>query len=236
MTLMNRKRLLRPRHLFLSCGLFILIYFGANYSWSHAAIAGAVNGEECPAHLVDKAEYSVANLLGEMTANPWVYCMDQPAASLSVQYGTTRFAPLLPSIIILGTLGQNPDVASHEYVHAEVAERTSALLRTYRIPTWFDEGLAMQVDTRAEFDTNALRRLVVEYRSTPLQLGSMSTPSEFFGHGEKSVLHYALSKCVVAGAISEWGINAVRDLLVDVRWRSAFPSDKFQPFVEICIT
>lgn len=215
-------------------GLAGLIFLGVNYSWSHAAIAATISGKTCAPQLIEEAENSVADLFGEVTARPWLYCLDEPSFGLSVQHGTTRFAPLLPAIIVLGPHGQNPDVASHEYAHSELAQRTSVLLRTYRIPTWFDEGLAMQVDTRVEYSSRALETMIGTYPSTSLRLEAISSPSEFFGHGERSVLHYAFSKCVLEKAIVEMGIDTMLAIVSDVGWRSAFPSGKFQPFEAAC--
>jgi len=43
------------------------------------------------------------------------------------------------------------DVAAHELVHAEIVERLGYALRQETIPTWFDEGAALQVDFRPQY-------------------------------------------------------------------------------------
>lgn len=131
---------MKSRQILKSFAIAAFTFFGLNYSWSHAAIVGVLNNNSCGAELINDARASVKSLIGKPKSDPFFICLDGPFAGLNVQYGTTRFAPLFPSLIVLGPLGQNSDVASHEFVHAELAERTSVLLRTYKIPTWFDEG------------------------------------------------------------------------------------------------
>lgn len=59
---------------------------------------------------------------------------------LKIEGRPVYFAPFLPAIILFGPNGQNLDVMAHELVHAELAHRSSALLRIYKIPSWFDEA------------------------------------------------------------------------------------------------
>ena len=44
------------------------------------------------------------------------------------------------------------DVTAHELVHAELAQRLGFWTRTVKLPVWFDEGIAVQLDRRADFD------------------------------------------------------------------------------------
>lgn len=60
--------------------------------------------------------------------------------------------------IVLGPDGLNTDVIAHEMMHAELSERTGWLRREMHIPVWFDEGLAMQTDYRAEYSEEEWRK------------------------------------------------------------------------------
>lgn len=84
----------------------------------------------------------VAELFGNVRSSAVLLCFNGPVAALNIEYGTTRFAPSLRPIVILGRKGTNLDVAVHEIAHAEFAYRTSVLLRSYKVPTWFDEGIS----------------------------------------------------------------------------------------------
>jgi hypothetical protein len=55
------------------------------------------------------------------------------------------------AFIVLGPDGMNLDVIAHEIMHAELARRVGFWNRAFKVPTWFDEGLAMQADEREPF-------------------------------------------------------------------------------------
>ena len=123
--------------------------------------------------------------------------------------GTTHFAPGLPAVILLNADGQNVDVMAHEWAHAETAARVGVLHRTYQMPTWLDEGLAMQVDLRPSYNLQALQRLVQQAGRVP-RLTQISSPRTFFQAGGNGRLHYAYSRCVVADMLRT---HSVLDLL-----------------------
>jgi len=57
------------------------------------------------------------------------------------------FITLASTFVILGPNGQNMDVIAHELSHAELAASVGRWNRT-EVPSWFDEGLAVQLDDR----------------------------------------------------------------------------------------
>jgi len=69
-------------------------------------------------------------------------------------YGNTQFVGGRACVMI-GPNGQNVDVVAHEMAHAELFLRVGWLARWLQIPTWFDEGVAMQVDYRSRYDLPA---------------------------------------------------------------------------------
>ena len=212
-----------------------MLFLGVNYSWTHAALAYAVNETQCDGVLEEKARSAVIALFGSTTANPIIVCLNQPTLGLRVDHGSIRFAPLLPSIIVLGPEGQNIDVASHEFSHAELRQRTSVLLRTYRIPTWFDEGLAMQLDHRQDYTDVALRRYLLQSEIEPIRLPSLSRPSGFYVQGDVGKAHYAFANCVVRDWLTgnHKGLNSLID---QVGWFQKFPTDQFDQSESICLT
>jgi len=69
------------------------------------------------------------------------------------QYGipstpATVFYTPFRAIMVIGPDGINLDVLSHEMCHTELYHRLGWWRKEMRIPTWFDEGLAMQLDYR----------------------------------------------------------------------------------------
>lgn len=221
----------------LVCAIFFATatFFALNFSWTHAAFAGLVATEnECPSELKATAKRRVKELFASVRASPLIFCLDRPSIGLAVSHGTTRFAPFLPSIIVLGPKGQIADVASHEFAHAEIASRTSALLRSYKIPTWFDEELAMQLDQRTDYAHAALKEHVRAGRLQQTRLAKLRWPRAFFRPDEIGKAYYAFSKCVVGGWLRRVGRPVMMQTLAAVSWWSRFPVSEFSIDAEKC--
>jgi hypothetical protein len=79
---------------------------------------------------------------------------------------------------------------AHEALHAEIHHRVGHWYRLTQIPTWFDEGLAMQVDFRGRY----------MWSLQPAAGGSGTVKqwisrSQFFsGDDEELTRHYAMAK------------------------------------------
>jgi len=183
-----------------SLAILLLIAFGLNFRWVHAASVAATS-ERCPAELVSHAQHSVADLFGSTKSSPIIRCVSGPSLGLTVDYGSTNFAPALPPVIIVGPQGQNPDVVAHEWAHAEIFERLSFMAREFWLPTWVDEGLAMQVDHRDPYNVESLRVLHGRDDLTRPSIASMKA-SGFFIAGDQGRYHYAYAKCLVNEGIS----------------------------------
>lgn len=212
----------------------LFVFLALNYHWTHAALAAIVNTSGCPSNLEENAKKNIASLYGKRESSPVFVCLQKSVLGLKVSHGKTTFAPLLPSIVVLGPQGMNVDVASHEYAHAELAQRTSILLRTYRIPTWFDEGLAMQLDHRLDYSRTALLGYISN-DNQPLELSEISTPSTFYTASNRGKAHYAFSKCI----IGEWSRHnehsRMLKLIREVNWFDEFPEDQFQKYEKTCL-
>jgi hypothetical protein len=160
--------------------------------------------------------------------------MEDPIVGLHITYGTTRFAPGLPAIVALGSEGLNIDVASHEYIHTEIAERSSVLKRTYRIPTWFDEGIAMQVDHRDAFSMEALATYGRDQNLDDLFLEKIASPELFFRANERGKVHYAFARCVVGHWLKDEDSKRLHELVSNIAWRNDFPVDEFRKHEAQC--
>jgi hypothetical protein len=104
--------------------------------------------------------------------------------------------------VIIGPKGQNVDVVAHELMHQELHDRIGLWRMFAEVPVWFDEGVAMQVDWRQEYqlstemsaasDTDVVRRL--------------KSVSQFNqGDNEQITQHYAFAKAEVARWIADIG-------------------------------
>jgi hypothetical protein len=132
------------------------------------------------------------------------------------RYGSTQFIGRYACVFI-GPGGRNVDVVAHELMHAELQHRVGALKRILEIPTWFDEGVAMQVDYRKKYDlphdesvdTDAVRKLV--------------SPSKFNASDDRALTrHYAMSKTMVASWLSGIGPSALYGRLAQINQGKPF--------------
>ena len=190
-------------------GVVVLLLMGLNFRWLHAAVVVAkvsvasVDASSCEASLLNEAEQRISLLYeSAVESAPWVVCLSEPELGLGTTVGTTNFAPGLPAILVMGPDGANVDVIAHEWAHAELAERVGVLVRTYRIPTWLDEGLAMQVDYREGYAQPALREMQADSSLISPDPILLQSPQGFFHVGKQGRYHYA------------WSRERVRKLLV----------------------
>ena len=188
------------------------IYVFLSYSWIHGA-AAAVLAEDCDSDIVTQSSIRVTELMGTAESRPIIACLNTPRVGINISHGQTRFALGLPPLVLIGPEGINEDVISHELVHAELATRLGLLKRAWMLPTWFDEGMAMQVDHRLDYNLQALRRFQSRGDLQYPALDEIAS-SAFFVAGDQGKYHYAYSKCLVA----HW-IEKEHGSPVELTWR-----------------
>ena len=95
--------------------------------------------------------------------------------------------------LILSNKLKSLDVAAHELVHAEIAERLGYLARMRKIPTWLDEGIALQVDHRPKY--SQLKHI----NQTEIdRVMSLSSPKLFWSQElEQNIINYQSAKVAV---------------------------------------
>ncbi len=216
--------------------LLLLSALLLNAGWARAALVSQLAGSPCDAWLLDQAKAPVAQFYGSVSSKPIVACVAEPALGLSVSHGRTSFAPWLPAVILLGREGANPDVAAHEWMHAELAGRVGVLTRTYGLPNWFDEGLAMQVDLRAEYDLPALERMLAAGNANEISLASIDAPRGFFAaDSSRGRLHYAFARCVVGRWLESEPADLKPALWLHHHWLRTFDAAPYQAAAEFCL-
>ena len=191
----------------------LLLFLSANFRWVHAAVvvASATQEEICAQTLVSASRERLEQFYSGVQSSPWLVCLEEPRLGLGRGVGSTNFAPGLPSILIIGETGANVDVVAHEWSHAEFAERVGVISRTYVYPTWFDEGLAMQVDLREAYGLKALTELESEAALLPVKKENIANPSGFFKPGQQGRLHYAWSRREVATLLRRYTLAELLD-------------------------
>lgn len=133
-------------------------------SVGHGAYAASdVSAEARTKFLVDAAtaRERVTELLGLLEAEPVLLlaASQEGAGWLGLGRGVPGGSKSLPwgTYLVISPDGANADVIAHELTHAELAARVGYVAYMLEIPTWFDEGLALQVDWRDEKIAAAIR-------------------------------------------------------------------------------
>ncbi|HVO74942.1 MAG TPA: hypothetical protein VMT35_13025, partial [Ignavibacteriaceae bacterium] len=95
----------------------------------------------------------------------------------------------------------NLDMLSHELFHAEFCSRLG-YFKNKKIPVWFDEGLAMQVDYRKEYSEDKFNELK-DSSGMNINLNDISAPEKFYSGNY--YYHFVLAR----HAVSAW-LNKVK--------------------------
>ena len=167
------------------------------------------------------ARFRIANTFGAPRAAPVIVVASTealrqhfPGAS---SYASTIFVPFRACVIV-GPNGHDVNILAHEQLHAEIHHRVGHWYRLRHIPTWFDEGLAMQVDFR--------ERYVWSLQSGAVDSGTVRlwiSKSQFFsGDDEELTRHYAMAKEEVRLWVQEVGRENVYGFLGRVRRHERF--------------
>jgi hypothetical protein len=148
--------------------------------------------------LIDAARARIHQTFGPSSAKPTFVFYTDSQWSKFFKLSPTASTHLLGSYacITVGANGQNIDVIAHELMHAELNQRVGAWQRFRQIPPWFDEGLAMQVDHRAQYDTQSSLNDAGILAVKQLQSGK-----DFYVADEPTLTaHYAAAK----HAVRQW--------------------------------
>jgi len=114
----------------------------------------ATDEEESIKSLFAEARTRIGFHFGPPTASPTIIVIDTDAQAENYGLGGAPGSMVITpwgNYVLLHIRKGGLDVAAHELVHAEIAERLGYLNRMRKFPTWLDEGIALQVDYRSEY-------------------------------------------------------------------------------------
>lgn len=161
----------------------------------------------------------IQNTFGTPQAKPILIFLDESNSFWSLklnEYGSTHFIGSKICVIV-GTKGRNIDIVAHELMHAEIADRVGYWNRLTKLPIWFDEGLAMQVDFRSRYNL----RNGTDARSANVK--KLWSAREFFLPDTDSLTdNYASAKAEVALWVAAVGHKSVYGQLKRLRDGESF--------------
>lgn len=118
-----------------------------------------------------------------------------PSAAYSY---ATFFGSFLGGFIAVQPAGLNADILSHELCHAILHEKMGWYKHYFKIPAWFDEGLAMQVDYRENFN----QKFFCQVEESGINIAKIGD-AEFYDQ-EKAYYHYLAAKKAVNELLIEY--------------------------------
>ncbi|MBQ6021027.1 MAG: hypothetical protein IJL26_12715 [Clostridia bacterium] len=172
---------------------------------------------EAIAALIDEAKARDAAFFGELRSlddTVIIICDDEKLiATLGGDHDTqTMPFPAKKSYISVSDEYLNIDVLAHELTHAELHGRL-AVKPLLRLPTWFDEGIAVQNDYREQYGPEAWEEQTDGGNNT-VAPEDMDTPAEFYaGTAEDRRFRYLNAKHIVAEWMEAHGRQGLLELI-----------------------
>ncbi|MCC6536960.1 MAG: hypothetical protein IT162_05390 [Bryobacterales bacterium] len=153
--------------------------------------------------LREQAAGRVSEFVGGLEAQPYVAFLGEgtglPSWLREGPVARTHFVAARACVVV-SAQGRTPDIVAHELMHTELHARVGAWPRQMTVPTWFDEGVGMQVDDRPRY------RLAPEDPAPTADVHALAAPSQFFaGGGAEVTRHYAYAKAEVAKWLARIG-------------------------------
>lgn len=142
---------------------------------------------------IEKGRLRIIDFWGEQQCKPlFIYCSNKASFE---KYGSPIPVPALTHIklgarIVISEEGVDQDIIAHELMHAELYQRIGFYKWSFKIPRWFDEGLAMQSDYRNYYSEDTLKALSDNFKNLP-DLRTLETGAQFnSGSREKIMFNY----------------------------------------------
>lgn len=116
--------------------------------------------------------------------------------------------------LVLNYNKKSIDVTAHELVHAEIVSRLGYFRRQYSIPTWFDEGSAMQVDLRPKYLVNPQL-----FKKSEIQrVMTLTSPKKFWSDDKtQNIKNYQAAKVAVAKFFQAHPSRSLYSLLAKIK-------------------
>lgn len=170
--------------------------------------------------MVDEARNRVLEFWGNLESTPTVIISDnaETLAKLGGDHDTaTAVIFKVYSYISVSDEYLNVDILAHEMTHAELHARIyKGKLPQTLIPTWFDEGVALQNDYREQYSEEMWYKKT-ENGTYIIALDEMDTPVEFYaGSVDDRRFRYMISRHEVKEWIEKNGVDSLMRLIEKV--------------------
>ena len=183
------------------------VYINRNYAGDRQEILS----------MIKEAEERVEAFFGDLrfpAETIFIICDDKKLTrKLGEDHGTVNFSvPSGKHYICVSDEYLELDILAHEITHAELRARLSVKAQR-QVPTWFDEGLALQNDYRERYGEKQWITQTDNGKNV-VALKDMDTPSEFYaGEAEDRRFRYLNAKHELDGWMADHGQPGLLKLL-----------------------
>lgn len=171
------------------------------------------------AQLTRDARLRIETTFGPVESKPIILFFDHPGGYGPFRLNAYGSAASIGSrtCVMVGPKGQNVDVVAHELMHAEIHHRVGYLAYFFQIPTWFNEGVAMQVDYRPQYSLSTHDAQNTAY------VRDLTASSNFYKGDDLALTrNYASAKHEVASWLTKFGTTTLYSHLQRMRDRQSF--------------
>ena len=167
--------------------------------------------------LIEEAEKRVEAFFGELRFSDettFIICDDEELTrKLGEDHGTVIFSvPSEKCCICVSDEYFELDILAHEITHAELRARLSVKAQR-QVPTWFDEGLALQNDYRERYGEEQWIAQTDNGKNI-VAIEDMDTPAKFYaGEAENRRFRYLNAKHELDGWMAAHGQQGLLELL-----------------------
>ncbi len=103
----------------------------------------------------------------------------------------------LGAFIVISNEGVDEQIITHEITHTILYNHIGWYKTIFKIPTWFEEGLAMQVDDREQYAIDNLQ-IKIDNGLTLPNISTIANAAQFYsGDDDTITLHYTMAKYII---------------------------------------
>lgn len=134
-----------------------------------------------------------------------IFCSsDDELKKYSNGISTVTFSTFVGNYTVISMNYANLDIISHELCHSFLNNKIGFLKKS-KLPKWFDEGIAMQLDYRDYYCDSIIEK---NYKTDMILLNRISSNTNFFNSDQNTLRYnYIIAKLEVQNLINKNGKN-----------------------------
>lgn len=143
-----------------------------------------------------------------------IFCLsDKELEKYSGNANVKTISHLTPlgTYIVLGKIGYDLDIISHELCHAVLLSKVGYFNKTRNIPLWFDEGIALQLDNRLYLKDTLFEK---NYKTDAAYLQKIANPQGFYlENWDETLKNYIVARYELKIWLSKAGRSGLDNIL-----------------------